>query len=55
LAILGTAWAFGALIPLAPAGIATSAVMAFCYECTKKTLQDTVTEDVVDAFKKPKQ
>jgi hypothetical protein len=51
LAILGTGWALGKMIPLAPAGVATSAIVAFCYECTKKTLEDTVTEGVVDAFK----
>ena len=52
-AILGAGWALDKLIPLAPTGIAASAIMAFCYECTKKTLEDTVTESVAETLIKP--
>ncbi|MGE3528574.1 MAG: hypothetical protein AB7G54_04005 [Methyloceanibacter sp.] len=51
LVMLGAGWAFSGLTELAPTAGAAGGILAFCYECTKRTLEDSVTEGAAEIFK----
>ncbi len=52
LAMLGTALAIGKQIPEAPTVAAGSGIVAFCYHCTIKTVDDSVIGGLANALKK---
>jgi hypothetical protein len=41
-AMMGTSFAVGEVLPLAPTAVAASGIGAFCYECTVNTTKDAV-------------
>jgi hypothetical protein len=53
LVMLGAGWAFSGLTELAPTAGAAGGIFAFCYECTKRTLEESVTEGAAEIFKSP--